>query len=92
LSSQAAPSIRDGGLVSRTPVPLIVELISCLLARYAETQVEMRDKHVEPLAVRRALAFLDENLADKVTLDALAAAAELTPFRLLRSFRRAIGI
>jgi AraC-like DNA-binding protein len=80
----------DGSSLERQS--LIVGLISCLLSRHAETSVELHGRDNEPRAVTRARTFLDENLSDKVTLDNLAAVAELTPFRLLRSFRKAIGL
>jgi AraC-like DNA-binding protein len=71
---------------------LIVALISSLLKHHAATRIELHDRYIEPQAVTRAREFLDENLSEKVTLDNLAAVAELTPFRLLRSFRKAIGL
>lgn len=46
----------------------------------------------ETAAVDRAREYLDEHLTDKVTLDELALASDLPPFRLLRAFRRAIGL
>jgi len=45
-----------------------------------------------PRAVRRARAFLHEALAEKVTLDDLAAHAALDKFRLVRAFRGAVGL
>jgi AraC-like DNA-binding protein len=43
-------------------------------------------------AVRRALALLDERLADPVTLDELAAHARLDKFHLSRAFREHVGL
>lgn len=45
-----------------------------------------------PLAVRRARAFLHDALADKITLDDLAAHAALDKFHLVRAFRAEIGL
>lgn len=45
-----------------------------------------------PLAVRRARAFLQDSLADKVTLDELAEHAALDKFHLVRVFRAAVGL
>jgi len=45
-----------------------------------------------PRAVRRARAFLHDALADKVTLDQLAAHAGLDKFHLVRAFRGEIGV
>jgi len=45
-----------------------------------------------PLAVRRARAFLHDALADKITLDALAAHAALDKFHLVRAFRAEVGL
>jgi len=45
-----------------------------------------------PLAVRRARAFLHDALADKITLDQLAAHSALDKFHLVRAFRAEIGL
>lgn len=45
-----------------------------------------------PRAVRRARAFLHDALADKITLDALAAHAALDKFHLVRAFRSEVGL
>ena len=45
-----------------------------------------------PTAIRRAREYLDENLSDKVTLDELAEAVGITRFRLLRAFKRTLGL
>jgi AraC-like DNA-binding protein len=45
-----------------------------------------------PRAVRRARAFLHEALADKITLDDLAAYAALDKFHLVRAFRAEVGL
>lgn len=45
-----------------------------------------------PRAVRRARAFLHGALAEKVTLDQLAAHAALDKFRLVRAFRQEVGL
>lgn len=46
----------------------------------------------EPLAVRRVRDFIQANYADNVSLDDLSACSGLSPFHLLRTFRRAIGM
>jgi AraC-like DNA-binding protein len=45
-----------------------------------------------PRAVRRARAFLHDALADRVTLDDLAAHAALDKFHLVRAFRAEVGL
>jgi AraC-like DNA-binding protein len=45
-----------------------------------------------PRAVRRARAFLHDALADKITLDELAAHAGLDKFHLVRAFRAEVGL
>jgi transcriptional regulator GlxA family with amidase domain len=63
-----------------------------LLAHHADTRLQAPARPQEPLAVRRARAYLNENLSDKVTLDELATTAGITPFRLLRAFQQALGL
>jgi AraC-like DNA-binding protein len=45
-----------------------------------------------PRAVRRARAFLHDALADKITLDELAAHAGMDKFHLVRAFRHQVGL
>jgi AraC-like DNA-binding protein len=45
-----------------------------------------------PRAVRRARAFLHDALADKITLDDLAAHVALDKFHLVRAFRAEVGL
>lgn len=45
-----------------------------------------------PRAVRRARAYLHDALADKITLDDLAAHATLDKFHLVRAFRAEVGL
>jgi AraC-like DNA-binding protein len=70
----------------------IVMLISRLLRLHAESPIQPSSGVKEPDAVRRAREYLDENLSEKVTLTELAQEASLTPFRLLRAFRAAVGM
>jgi AraC-like DNA-binding protein len=70
----------------------VVMLISRLLRLHALSCAEPSFGLQEPLAVKRARAYLDANLAEKVTLVHLAQEAELTPFRLLRAFRNSLGV
>jgi AraC-like DNA-binding protein len=70
----------------------IVFLLAQILARCAETRLEASMGSREPTAIRRAREYLDENLSDKVTLDELAEAVGITRFRLLRAFKRTLGL
>ena len=67
-------------------------LIRKLLERHSRAPCGVTGNAAEPIAVRRAQAYLDDNLSDKVTLEALSVVAGLTPFRLLRAFQRAVGM
>ena len=46
----------------------------------------------EPLAVRRAKDYLADHVEEQVELEALARAAGLSPFHLIRVFRKATGM
>jgi AraC-like DNA-binding protein len=81
---------KHGSSLERQSV--FLSFLAKLLARHAETRLEISQQPREPLAVRRAREFLDEHLSDKVTLEDLATAADITPFRLLRAFKHAFGI
>jgi len=70
----------------------LLTLIAKLLKRHARVPYSVTGGTAEPVAVRRARAYLDGSLSDKVTLDVLSIKAGLTPFRLLRAFQRAVGM
>lgn len=69
-----------------------LDFASHLLQRYARPVSLDEAMRLEPAAVRRAKAFLDERLDMRVSLADVSAAAGLTPFRLLRAFTRAEGL
>jgi AraC-like DNA-binding protein len=71
----------------------MVTLIGHLLTRHAGFPLagpEVAPR--EPLVVKKARDYLDENLSDKITLDEIASVAGSTPFRLLRAFRQSLGL
>lgn len=70
----------------------LVALIARLLVGHADHALTLPRTSHEPDAVRRARDFLDQNLSDKVSLDALAAVAGIPRFRLLRAFQKEVGM
>jgi AraC-like DNA-binding protein len=62
-----------------------------LVEHYGETRtVELRD--AGPAAIRRTLELLHDNLALKVTLEELATEVGLSPYHLIRAFRKHVGL
>lgn len=81
--ADARPLARDQGYL---------DFAAWLLGRHAREPERLAAAGREPAAVRRARAFLDGHLTDRVRLDDVAAAAGLPPFRLYRAFVRATGM
>lgn len=69
----------------------LVTLISDLLIRHGENNLNS-PKCAEPKAVFEARRFLDVHLEKKISLEELAQAVNLPPFRILRAFERATGL
>lgn len=69
-----------------------LSLLTTLVRRYGASHLELPGVGSEPRAVALARAYLDEHYAERVTLPALAAETGLSPFHLVRVFRRATGI
>lgn len=68
------------------------EWLAALVARHAtERSTSARAAHA-PAAVRRVREYLDAHAERHVTLAELAALAQLSPFHLIRVFRRAVGL
>jgi AraC-like DNA-binding protein len=63
-----------------------------LIGRHTKERPRPADAGREPRAVAIARGFIDERLADALSLDAIAQAAGLPPFRLFRAFARAMGM
>lgn len=63
-----------------------------LIARYADDRPQVREPIKEHEGVQRVRAYLDEHYAENVSLEELAALAQLSPFHLLRSFRRQMNL
>ncbi|HLZ55935.1 MAG TPA: AraC family transcriptional regulator [Ktedonosporobacter sp.] len=58
-----------------------------LIVRYADDHPRARALTKEHLGIQRVRCYLDEQYAENVSLEQLAAIAHLSPFHLLRSFR-----
>jgi AraC-like DNA-binding protein len=69
-----------------------VALAARLFQRHGERRASLPAVAQESLPVARAREYLVEHLAERVTLDQIAAVAGLPPFRFLRAFARATGI
>ncbi|WP_413723302.1 helix-turn-helix domain-containing protein [Sodalis sp. RH24] len=63
-----------------------------LMKRYVKDAAKSPDGGPELGAVRRARAFLDEHLGDRVSLIDIAVQTGIPPFRLLRAFEREYGM
>lgn len=68
-----------------------VALIATLLLRHGESAIELPGTR-EPEAVASARDYLQDHLAEKVSLEQLASHVKLPPFRLLRAFEKATGL
>lgn len=69
-----------------------LSLLTTLVLRYGSERFALPLAGYEPRAVSLARAHLEEHFAERVTLPQLAAEAGLSPFHLVRVFRRATGI
>ena len=67
-------------------------LLTTLVLRYAADPLRLPAAGNEPRAVALVRAFLEAHFAERITLPTLAAAAGLSPFHLIRVFRRAAGV
>lgn len=63
-----------------------------LIMRHGDTRAEPSTLPSEPSAVQRVREYLDAQFAENPSLDELAAIANLSPFHLLRCFRRQVGL
>jgi AraC-like DNA-binding protein len=66
--------------------------LSRLILRYADDHPRPRPLAKEHMGILRARSYIEENYAENISLDQLAAIAHLSPFHLLRSFRDQLGL
>jgi AraC-like DNA-binding protein len=69
-----------------------LSLLTILVLRYGSERLALPAAGYEPGAVSLARNYLEARFAERVTLPELAAETGLSPFHLVRVFRRATGI
>ena len=66
--------------------------LSRLILRYADDHPRPHPFTKEHMGIQRVRCYLEENYAENISLDQLAAIAQLSPFHLLRSFRDQVSL
>lgn len=66
--------------------------LSRLILRYADDHPRPRPFAKEQMGIQRVRSYLEENYVENISLEQLAAIAQLSPFHLLRSFRDQVGL
>lgn len=67
-------------------------LLATLIARHSTVRRPFPRVGAEPRAIATARDYLETHYAEPVTLDVLAAHTGFSPFHLLRTFRRTLGV
>jgi AraC-like DNA-binding protein len=67
-------------------------LLTTLVQRYAADPLRLPTAGNEPRAVAVVRAYIEAHFAERITLPTLADVAGLSPFHLIRVFRRAAGV
>ena len=70
----------------------VLQTFGTLIERHAEQRAEPARLGREHDAVRRARELIRDRLNENVSLDVLSAAAELSPYHLIRVFKRDLGL
>jgi AraC-like DNA-binding protein len=89
LAAHRACEADTGSLAAQS---MLLELFALLIGRHADRRIAQREPGRENAAVKRVTDYLGDNLDREVSLDTLARIAHLSPFHLLRTFRRATGL
>ena len=71
---------------------LLLNLLTGLIARFAERQLAPRSCGVERQAIKRACDYLAAHFAENVSLEDLAQIAHLSPFYFNRVFSEQMGM
>ncbi len=71
---------------------LLFELLTLLIQRHSDASQFGRPGGQEIAAVKRAQDYLTDNFSKNISLAALARVAYLSPYHLLRAFRKTVGL
>src|SRR5262249_39287582 len=71
---------------------LLLDLLGALITRHSSTEVTWRGSKAESAPIRQVKQYLQAHYADNVRLESLSEMTGLSPFHLLRTFRRSIGM
>lgn len=63
-----------------------------VIARHADVQLNLRSVRQESRPIRQVRDYLDAHYAHNISLEELGAIANLSPFYLLRTFRKQVGL
>lgn len=70
----------------------LIHALRQLMTRHGQGVPRAQLPCAEPGAVRRAREFIDASVAANPSLDDIAGAAGMSPFHLLREFKKAVGV
>jgi AraC-like DNA-binding protein len=82
----------EAGVAPLASQTLVLEALSLLIMRHSDQDAPLPALGKELAAVKRAKEYLTENFSTNISLEALARIAYLSPFHLLRAFRKAVGL
>lgn len=83
------------GLGSNRHIEAVQRLFSItLLRQFSVRKVELQEDDHEPIvdSLQRAITYINENLADQLSLKTIAAIAQMSPFYFARLFKRSTGL
>jgi len=85
-------TLMDNASSSLERQSLVLNTLGGLILRHGYMSVEQRRVGLEPDAIRITREYLNDNFAGNVTLQELSALCGLSPFHLLRTFHRIVGM
>jgi AraC-like DNA-binding protein len=87
-----AHRVCEAGADALTAQTTLLDLLALLIQRHSDKQQPLYPLGNEIAAVKRAKEYLTENFNKNISLESLAQIAYLSPFHLLRAFRKAVGL
>ncbi|NOY45619.1 MAG: AraC family transcriptional regulator [Deltaproteobacteria bacterium] len=70
----------------------LMEILTLLIRRHADGRATLRTAGRERRAIRLVKEYIEARFADRIRLAELAEVAGLSPFHLVRTFRREVGL
>ncbi len=71
---------------------ILLDTLIQLFSRYGDKNINSEQRGREPLLIKRVREYLEENYADNISVEELSSISGFSPYHLIRTFSRQVGL